>query len=187
MCDAYSAASAFSSIQQGNMQAADAKSRGSYEQGMLEAQATMAQARRSGQEVEIRQNMQDQFIANAAAAAMSGFASSSFNTFNNAMEKDGRKALATSYSNTRTEVASLQSQGRMAMLNARIEASTARQTGFIQAGSTLASSLSNWKKYNTAGDKEYQGTFARKLIGNKLDDKFKESRAYKSFFSKLEA
>jgi len=181
MCDAFSAASAFSSIQQGNLQAADARSRGSYEQGMFEAQATMAQARRSGQEVEIRQNMQDQFTANAAAAVMSGFSSASYNSINNAIAEDGRMALAKSYANTRTEVESLRSQGRMAVINAKLEASTARQTGFIQAGSTLASSLNTWKKTNTGG------TFAKAFLGKKYDKKFSQSRVYKSFFSKLEA
>lgn len=181
MCDAYSAASAFTSINQGNIQANDAKSRGSYEQGMLEAQATMAQARRSGQEVEIRQNMQDQFTANTAAAVMSGFSLSSFDSVNSAIAEDGRMALAKSYANTRTEIASLQSQGRMAMLNARMEAATARQTGFIKAGNTLYTSLNNWKKTNTGG------TFAKAFLGKKLDKKFSQSRAYKSFFSKLEA
>ena len=149
MCDPNSFISAGSSIGAGMIESRMIKSKANFEVAQLEAMKTLASARQSSQESEIRLSIADAWQANTSAIALSGFGSGSFDSIKDATVKDVNRGIGKLEANTKAEKDNLKLKQSVTNISANLEASMAKQAGYMDAFSTLTSAYTEYKKNNT--------------------------------------
>jgi len=202
MCDPNSFISAGSSIGAGMIESRMIKSKANFEVAQLEAMKTLASARQSSQESEIRLSIANAWQTNTAAMALSGFGNNSFDSISNAQVKDMNKGIGKMEANTKSQQNNLSTKMAVTNIAAKLEASMAKQAGWMSATNTLVDAYSAYQKNNTnpkldsinASLKKQRKTYEKSgrmmddVIGKRaskfLDGKIGQpiERRFKSFF-----
>jgi len=202
MCDPNSFISAGSSIGAGMIESRMIKSKANFEVAQLEAMKTLASAQQSSQESEIRLSIANAWQTNTAAMALSGFGNNSFDSISNAQVKDMNKGIGKMEANTKSQQNNLSTKMAVTNIAAKLEASMAKQAGWMSATNTLVDAYSAYQKNNTnpkldsinASLKKQRKTYEKSgrmmddVIGKRaskfLDGKIGQpiERRFKSFF-----
>jgi len=149
MCDPQSFVSGGSDIIGGYLKADAIKTKANFEVAQLGAMKVMASAQQSSQESEVRNSIANAWQTNTAAMALSGFGNNSFDSISNAQVKDMNKGIGKMEANTKSQQGNLSTKMAVTNIAAKLEASMAKQAGWMSAANTLADAYADYQQNNT--------------------------------------
>lgn len=149
MCDAMSFMSAGSDFAGGIAGFIEAKSAADFETAQLDVMKTLAAARGSDAEAEIRGSYAEHAKANIAAMAISGFGSETFAAIQAGNVKDMQKNLSKVVREVDIEQMNLSVQQIEARLEGKRKARAALFSGLNSGLSTLYDAERSYQEYNT--------------------------------------
>jgi hypothetical protein len=151
MCDPFTAGSTVLTSMGARNEAAlatDIQSRGDFEAAMLSSASVLASAKAQGDEVQVRDQLGQMYRTNVAAAILSGVDNVSFDSINNAQQKEGSKAIEQIYDNVNFEKAGLRTQAVLTLTNAKVDAANHAAAAYTGAlGTILGTAQAGYQNY----------------------------------------
>ena len=144
MCDPFTAGSAILTNMGARDEAGlatDIQSRGDFEAAMLSSASVLASAKAQGQEVEVRDQLGQMYRTNVAAAVLSGVDNVSFDSINEAQQREGSRAIGQIYDNVNFEKAGLRTQAVLRSTNAKVDAASAAAAAYTGGLGTMLSTV----------------------------------------------
>lgn len=149
MCDVYSLGSAGSDFLGGVAGAMDARGAAKFEAAQLESMKILVAAKGSREESAIRGSYGEHMKANIAAAAISGFGMSTFDTVNDGNIKDMQKQMEGVARSVELEKVNLDVQKMEVLLEGKRKAQASLFSGINSALSTLKDAEDSYQEYHT--------------------------------------